>query len=35
MDIYKWYKVERILYLHHIPVFPQIIKGMIRIMWGG
>ena len=35
MDIYKWYKAERVLYIHHILVFPQIIKGIIRIMWGG
>jgi len=35
MDVYKWYKIERVLYLHHIPVLPQIIKGFIRILWGG
>lgn len=35
MDIYKWYKAERWLYLHHIPVLPGIIKASIRILWGG
>lgn len=35
MDIYKWYKAERWLYLHHIPILPQIIKASIRILWGG
>lgn len=35
MNIYKWYKAERFLYLHHIPILPMIIKGLIRILWGG
>lgn len=34
MNIYRWYKVSRVLYLHHIPILPQIIKGAIRA-WGG
>lgn len=33
MDLYKWYKVERVLYLHHIPFLPVIIKGLIRVLW--
>lgn len=35
MDIYKWYKAERWLYLHHIPFLPVLIKAGIRIIWGG
>ncbi len=35
MNVYKWYKASRVLYLHHIPFFPMIIKGAIRIIWGG
>lgn len=35
MNVYTWYKASRILYLHHIPVLPMIIKGLIRILWGG
>lgn len=35
MNIYKWYKVERTLYLHHIPILPDLIKGLIRVIWGG
>lgn len=35
MNIYKWYKIERILYLHHIPLLPGLIKGMIRVLFGG
>lgn len=35
MDLYKWYKVERRLYLHHIPLLPMLIKTSIRIIWGG
>lgn len=35
MDIYKWYRFERILYLHHIPFLPGLIKTLIRILWGG
>lgn len=35
MNIYRWYKVSRVLYLHHIPILPQIIKGAIRAFGGG
>ena len=35
MDISKWYRLERKLYLKHIPLVPKIIKGLIRILWGG
>ena len=35
MDVYKWYKAERWLYLHHIPILLMVIKGSIRILWGG
>ena len=35
MEVSKWYYLERTLYLHHIPLFPKIIKGMIRILFGG
>lgn len=35
MNVYKWYNLSRFLYLHHIPVLPMIIKGTIRILWGG
>lgn len=35
MNVYKWYKVERELYLHHIPLLPMLIKSAIRILWGG
>lgn len=35
MNVYKWYKVERTLYLHHIPLLPMVIKTAIRILWGG
>lgn len=35
MDVYKWYQAERRLFLHHIPVLPQLIKAGIRILWGG
>lgn len=33
MNVYKWYKAERWLYLHHIPLLPGIIKIAIRILW--
>lgn len=33
MNIYKWYKIARILYLHHIPLLPQVIKVLIRVLW--
>lgn len=35
MNVYKWYKVERKLYLHHIPLLPMLIKGAIRVLCGG
>ncbi len=35
MNVYKWYKVSRVLYLHNIPILPMLIKGAIRILWGG
>lgn len=35
MELYKWYKAERYLFLHKIPIVPDIIKGAIRILWGG
>ena len=35
MNVYKWYKVERKLYFHHIPLLPMLIKGAIRVLWGG
>jgi len=35
MEVYKWYKVSRFLYLHHVPALPGIIKASIRILWGG
>ncbi len=35
MDIYKWYRISRWLYLHHVPVIPGMIKALIRILWGG
>lgn len=34
MNVYKWYKVSRKLYLHHIPIIPMLIKGAIRILGG-
>lgn len=35
MNVYKRYKVERKLYLHHIPLLSMLIKGAIRVLWGG
>lgn len=35
MNVYRWYKASRFLYLCHIPIFPMLIKGTIRILWGG
>ena len=32
MNAYKMYRVERWLYLHHVPVLPKIIKGLIYII---
>lgn len=34
MNVYRWYKAGRWLYLHHVPLLPMIIKGAIRILWG-
>lgn len=34
MNIYKWYKLERSLYLKRIPILPQLIKIAIRVLWG-
>lgn len=34
MDLYKWYRIERFLYIHKIPFLPNIIKATIRILWG-
>lgn len=33
--IYSWYSVARKCYLKHIPLVPQLIKVLIRILWGG
>ncbi len=33
MEVAKWYFAERWLYIHHIPLIPMIIKGMIRVLW--
>lgn len=33
--IIKWYRAERWLYLHHLTPLAAIIKGAIRIIWGG
>lgn len=35
MEIAKWYYFERWLYLHHLSLFAMIVKGGIRILWGG
>lgn len=35
MNVYKWYQVERKLYLRHIPLLPKLVKSAIRILWGG
>ena len=32
MNAYKMYRAERLLYLHHIPFLPKIIKGLIYII---
>lgn len=34
MNIYKWYKLSRKLYLSHVPLLPGLIKTAIRIVWG-
>ncbi len=33
--IYSWYNFARKCYLKHIPLIPQLIKVLIRILWGG
>lgn len=33
MELYTWYRAERGLYLKGVPVIPQLIKGLIRILW--
>ena len=33
MNVYKWYKASRVLYLHHVPLLPGLIKGLIRVLW--
>ncbi|QHI71300.1 serine acetyltransferase [Aminipila terrae] len=33
MNIYKWYQAERWLYLHHVPILPMMIKGLIRVLF--
>lgn len=35
MEVASWYRAERWLYIHHITPFAMLIKGTIRIMWGG
>lgn len=35
MEIIKWYRVERWLYLHHMTLLAMFIKISIRILWGG
>lgn len=32
MNAYKLYKAGRWLYLHHIPILPRIVKGMIYLI---
>ena len=32
MNAYKMYRAERWLYLHHIPVLPKVIKGLIYVI---
>lgn len=34
MELMNWYKAERWLYLHHVPLLSQIIKMTIRVIWG-
>ena len=34
MELYGWYRAERKLYLRKVPVLPQVIKGLIRVLWG-
>ena len=33
--IYSWYNFAHKCYVKHIPVIPQLIKILIRILWGG
>lgn len=32
-NIYNWYKVANALYRHHIPLLPQLIKLLIRVLF--
>lgn len=32
MDAYKLYKAERWLYIHHVPLLPKLIKGLIYLL---
>lgn len=32
MNAYKLYRIERWLYLHHIPFIPKLIKGLIYLI---
>lgn len=32
MNAYKLYKAERWMYLHHIPLIPKVIKGVIYLI---
>ena len=32
MNAYKLYKAERWMYLHHIPLMPKVIKGVIYLI---
>ncbi len=34
MNVYKWYSASRKMFLHHIPILPGLLKGMIRVFWG-
>lgn len=35
MNVERWYRAERWLYLHHLTPLAMLIKGGIRIVWGG
>lgn len=32
MNAYKLYRIERWLYVHHVPILPKIIKGLIYLI---
>ncbi|EKE04301.1 MAG: serine acetyltransferase [uncultured bacterium] len=34
LNVYNWYKLSRMLYLYNIPVFPKVIKYLIRLIFG-